>query len=157
MIQIRSVDGKIAGPERVLPHFVEIHARAEIRKSHRKVRVLHLARERFLEPRFHARGAINLQLCAGQERREEEGKSLDVVPVNMAEEEMRSEAAGFSCLRRAKPPRACSTVEYRQTAVRTDLYTGGVPTIPNGRGTRRRHRSPRPPKTHLHYGLTPSG
>src|SRR5439155_1033181 len=65
-------------------------ARAQIAELHREVRVLHLPGHRLFQPALKAERRVDVQLGARHERRDEEGKALDVVPVGVPDEEMQA-------------------------------------------------------------------
>ena len=68
--------------------------RAQVAHLDREIRVLHLTGHRLFETALEADRRVDVQLGAGQERGDEEGKALDVIPVGVADEEVEPDGLG---------------------------------------------------------------
>ena len=86
-------DAERADRELALAELDDLDLRRQLLHRDREVRVVHLAAERGGEGAIDPGRPVHRQMRPGQERREEERQSLDVVGVGVADEEMRPHRA----------------------------------------------------------------
>ncbi len=93
----------------------EIHVRdlrAELRKLHGKIRVLHLARQYIRQRSVRALWTAHREPVPRHEQRREKWEALDVIPVRVAQENVcRDWFRRARHQMRAERPRACAAVK----------------------------------------------
>ncbi len=154
VIQELRLDEHAPDAEKPLVQLREVDARAQVAHLDREVRVLHLPGHGLLEAALKADRRVDVQLGARQERGDEEGKALDMVPVGVADEQVQANRLRHRLRQvQAELAGAGAAVEDDHRSVGgADLDAGGV--TPEARGVRsgRRDRSTRSPKANLHGG-----
>src|SRR5262249_43066041 len=138
--------------EETLLELGEVDAGAQIAQLHGKVRVLHLPRHRLFEALLKAERRVDVQLDAWNERGDEEGKALDVVPVRVADEQVQVDRR-LQRLRemQAQLAGAGAAIEHDDGAVRrADLRAGRVAAEARGAFPGRGDRPTSPPEPDVH-------
>src|SRR6266481_4335815 len=125
---------------------------AELAKCHREIRVLHLPGEGILQALPQTLRRVDVPFVPLDEERREKGKTLDVVPVRVSEQEMT--AHGALARRYEASAQIMSTgaaVEDNQRPVcGAHLHTGGVAPVANRARPRLCQGASRPPKPNTH-------
>ena len=155
VIQVLRLDQHLAHAKESLVELVEVDARAQVAQLHREVRVLHLARHRLLEPALEAHRRVDVQLGSGQERRDEEGEALDVIPVRVADEEVEAHRLRDRLRQvHAELAGAGAAVEDDHGSVGgAPLPARGITPVPRGVRARRGDRPTSPPDASEHGDL----
>ncbi len=91
VVEVLGNDPRAADRVRALAQVGVAERGGELAQLHREVRELHLAGERVVERAAAPLRAVDGDRVPGLERRREEGKALDVVPVRVAEEDARAD------------------------------------------------------------------
>ena len=144
--------GPVAGIELerdVLDDVVKMHLRAHVREMDREARVVHLARERLLEGARHVVAAVEVDDVPRHERGIEEREALDVIPVHVAEEEMRSDRHVLQ-QRLAEEAQARAAVEDEEELARPHFHAARVAADADGVRSRARDAAPDAPKGDPH-------
>ena len=124
----------------------EVESRGEGRERHREVGVVHRAAHGLRQGAVDPGGAVDRELAARRERRQEEGQSLDVIAVCVREEQVRAKRA-LGAERQPELPRAGAGVEDQARAVvGRHLDAGGVAAETDRLGTGRGDGSARAPE-----------
>ncbi len=130
VIQVLRLDQHVADAEEALVELGEVDARAQIAELHREVRVLHLPGHRLFQPALKAERRVDVQLGARHERRDEEGKALDVIPVGVPDQEMQARRERDLREVEAQAAGARAAVENDQCAVTAaDFHARGVAAV----------------------------
>ncbi len=88
VVEVVGLNRDVAKGEASLDQIMVADRRPELLKLKGKVRVLHLPRKRFAQRGAEAAGRIDVPLIARPEKGSEEGQTLDVIPVSVADQDM---------------------------------------------------------------------
>jgi hypothetical protein len=136
---------------------VERHLRAHVGEMNGKARMVHLTRERFFERARDVVAAIQVNRISGDERRIEERKALNVIPMHVAEEDVRGERHLLEKLL-AQQPKAGAAVENQEQLAGAHFDAAGVASDFDGVGAGRRNAAAYSPERDPHVAsrLSPS-
>ena len=159
VIQVLGRDADAAELERTLGQVVEAEVRTHRLHRDRRVLVGHLPLEGLLQRAPTSTGCIDLPITARREEGGKEGKTLNVIPVGVADQERAAQATAAARHELgSEPVSARTTVENQQRAIRgAHLHAGGVPPVAQRRSPRLRDGSPGAPEANAHgVSLHPS-
>ena len=155
VVQVLRGDLHVPVGEGVLSQLAELDRGLQLGDPDREVGVLHLPGQDVGEAPLAPSRRVDPEAVPLEEERFEEGESLDVVPVGVAEEE-----AGFEALRKlggellAQQARTGPAVEDEMgSGGGPELDAGGVAAVPEGRGAGGRNRPARSPESDLRTRL----
>src|SRR5205807_1870108 len=94
VIQVLRLDQDFADAEETFFKLGVMDAAPEVLQLHRKVRILHLAGKRVFETALKCGRAVDVQLISWEKGRSEKRKSLNVVPMRVADQQMDSLRSG---------------------------------------------------------------
>ena len=156
VVHVVGADAHVVDLERALGQVVVAHPGGELLECDGEVGVLHLAGQRVADRRPHAARAIDVPLELGVEQRCQEGQTLDVVPVGVADEDVAApRATGFCQQRLAQRVGTGAAIEQDQHATATaHLDAGRVAAVAQGLRPRLRNRPSRAPEADFH-GIPP--
>ena len=152
MVQVTGGDLNGAKVKGALGKLVVANRGVELAKCHREIRVLHLPGEGILQALPQTLRRVDVPFVPLDEERSKKGKSLDVVPVRVSEQEMT--AHGTLARRHKVSTQIMSTgaaVQDNQSPISSPhLHTGGVPPVANRARPRLCQRASRPPEPNTH-------
>ena len=156
MIQKLRGDANAAQVVCAFPQIAVSDLRSQLGQLDREIRVFHLPGKHFGQRTVRALRPAHRQAVSRNEQRREEGKSLDVIPVSMAEQNGCLDRLGSVAQQvAAQGARAGAAIENESGArVRHHLDAGGVPAIADRRSTRRGDGTPRSPESQQHKCLS---
>src|SRR5207253_3373837 len=149
-----AADAERADAELALTQLDDLHLGRELIHRHGEVRVVHLPPERRGERPIDASRAVDREIRARKEGRQEERQSLDVIGVGVTDEQVGPDrsAAGE---RDAQLPRTGAAVEDEEgPVVRAGLDARRVAAVPDGVAARRGDGSAHAPEPDPHQCVT---
>src|SRR5262249_11882149 len=150
MVEISRRHLDVADVEGAFDQVVITDGGAELVERDRKIRVLHLARERLAQGLAEALGAIDVPIGAGAEERSEERNALDMIPMGVTDQDMPAlDIARDQFL--AERVGACPAIDHDQRATRrAHLDAGSIAAIPGGGRPGRGYRAASTPELNAH-------
>src|SRR5947199_6050956 len=127
VVQVLRFDQDFTDPEETFFQFRVMKAAGEILELDGKIRILHLARQRFFETVLKCSRTVDVQFRSGKECRNEEWKSLDVIPVRVADQEMNPVRTRSGQHIQTKQTYTCSAIEHKRgAALRTHFHARSI-------------------------------
>ena len=127
VVQVLRFDQDFTDPEETFFQFRVMKAAGEILELDGKIRILHLTRQRFFQTALKCSRTVDVQFRSGKECRSEEWKSLDVIPVRVADQEMYPVRTGSGQHIQTEQPNTCSAIEHeRSAALRTHFHARSI-------------------------------
>ena len=151
MVQVLRFNKNFANPEETFLQLRVVDVAREVLKLNGKVRILHLARERFLETALLRNRAVDVQFSAGKESRSEEWKPLNMIPVRVTDQKMNTMRTGPAQHVQAKHSNAGAGIEHKCRPVHgAQFHTRGIAAIGCSPMAWRRDRATRSPEPYVH-------
>jgi hypothetical protein len=151
MVQVLRFNKDFTDPEKAFLELCIVNPACEVLHLDREVRVLHLTRKRIFETPLERNRAVNVQLASGQKCGREKRKSLNMIPMRVADQQMNSMRTQALEHVETKQAYSGTAVENDSCAiVGADFDAGGIASIDSCLVSWRRDGTTGSPETYVH-------